>query len=80
MFASLRTARSTPHHAQSRMHSGGIFKRLAAPLRRAYTLRRERQALARLDDHILADIGLSRAEALAESARPLWDAPKHWRS
>lgn len=39
---------------------------------------RQRHALARLDDAALADIGLSRADALAEANRPLWDAPAHW--
>jgi len=34
---------------------------------------RQRRALARLDDAALADIGLSRTEALAESRRALWD-------
>ena len=32
-----------------------------------------RRHLARLDDRMLKDIGLSRADALAEAARPPWD-------
>jgi uncharacterized protein YjiS (DUF1127 family) len=43
-------------------------------------LRRERARLAQLDDHILADIGISRDQALAEASRPVWDAPQHWRA
>lgn len=43
---------------------------------------RMRRALRRLDDHLLQDIGLSRAEAeaLADSLTtiPVWDAPAHW--
>lgn len=39
----------------------------------------QRQALRRLDDRALADIGVSRAEALAEARRPAWDAPETWR-
>jgi uncharacterized protein YjiS (DUF1127 family) len=39
---------------------------------------RQRRHLARLDDHLLRDIGLSRAEAAAEASRPIWDAPAHW--
>lgn len=43
---------------------------------------RMRRALRRLDDHLLRDVGLSRAEAeaLADSltAIPVWDAPAHW--
>lgn len=33
---------------------------------------RERRALARLDDRMLADIGLGRAEAWAEADKPFW--------
>jgi uncharacterized protein YjiS (DUF1127 family) len=42
-------------------------------------LRRQRQALAALDNARLQDIGLTRAEAEEEARRPLWDAPAHWR-
>jgi uncharacterized protein YjiS (DUF1127 family) len=35
-------------------------------------LRRSRAALARLDDHLLADIGLDRAYADREASRPFW--------
>lgn len=41
-------------------------------------LRRQRRALAKLDDSSLTDLGLTRAEALAESNRGFWDAPAHW--
>lgn len=39
---------------------------------------RSRQHLARLDDHLLRDIGLTREIAEAEARLPPWDAPKHW--
>ncbi len=42
-------------------------------------LRRSRRRLTTLDDHILRDIGLTRAQAQAEADRPIWDAPAHWR-
>lgn len=42
---------------------------------RWWTLARQRRALARLDRRMLKDIGLSRADALAESVRPFWDDP-----
>ena len=35
--------------------------------------RRSRQALRELDDHLLKDIGLSRADAEREARRPFWD-------
>ena len=40
---------------------------------------RTRRQLRALDDHALADIGLSRAEAEAEASRPIWDVPANWR-
>ena len=41
---------------------------------------KQRHSLRLLDDHLLRDIGLTRAEALAEADRARWDAPTHWRS
>ena len=35
----------------------------------------ERRCLASLDQHILEDLGISRADALAESGRSFWDLP-----
>ena len=32
----------------------------------------QRRALARLDDRLLADIGISRVDAMREAARPGW--------
>lgn len=34
--------------------------------------RRQRAALARLDDRLLADIGITRGQAAFEAARPFW--------
>ena len=39
---------------------------------------RHRRALLDLDRRLLDDIGLTRAQALREAERPLWDAPNHW--
>ena len=44
------------------------------------SLFRQRHDLGRLDAHLLRDIGLSPDDAAAESRRPIWDAPAHWRS
>lgn len=52
-----------------------LFSRLLA----AQALAHSRRRLARLDDHILRDIGLTRAEAEDEASRPAWDAPLHWK-
>lgn len=40
---------------------------------------RSRQQLKKLDDTALADIGLSRTDALNEAKRPIWDVPATWR-
>ena len=37
------------------------------------------QSLRLLDDHLLRDIGVTRAEALSEADRAPWDAPAHWK-
>ena len=47
--------------------------------RDAASLRRQRDALRRLDDTALADLGLTREEAEAEARRPVWDVPENWR-
>lgn len=75
MFASLHTATL----ALRRVQKGGIAARIANTLRLGLAARRQRAHLARLDDHSLRDIGLSRADALAEAARPVWDVPAAWR-
>jgi uncharacterized protein YjiS (DUF1127 family) len=35
--------------------------------------RQTRRLLARMDDRMLADIGLGRGDAMIEAARPMWD-------
>jgi uncharacterized protein YjiS (DUF1127 family) len=35
-------------------------------------LSRQREALSRLDDHLLDDIGVTRQQANAEAAKPFW--------
>lgn len=52
---------------------------IARWLRGALSLRRQRSRLADLDDRILRDIGITRAEAEAEANRPVWDVPPGWR-
>ena len=42
--------------------------------------RRQRNALLRLDERLLKDIGISRDIAKTEGCRPFWDAPPHWLS
>jgi uncharacterized protein YjiS (DUF1127 family) len=53
--------------------------RLLKMIGTALAIRRQRQRLLRLDDALLDDIGLTEDQAIAESRRPIWDAPPHWR-
>lgn len=48
-------------------------------LSRLMDLWRSRQALSRLDDAALRDIGLAAKEAHREASRPVWDVPANWR-
>ncbi len=41
---------------------------------------RSRRALAKLDSHRLADVGLTAKGAAKEEAKPIWDVPTNWRS
>ena len=74
MFTSVHTASATLHRL-SAPRRAGLFTRLMAAQRQ----RRELSALAMLEDRLLDDIGLTRADALVEAQRPFWDAPAHWR-
>lgn len=52
---------------------------LWSQVKRMIAVRQQRRALRKLDARALEDIGITRAEAEAEAARPLWDAPDTWR-
>jgi len=51
---------------------------LLTTMLKAASIRRERQCLKGLDEHILKDIGVSRIDADVEASRPVWDAPSRW--
>jgi len=51
------------------------FAYRAKQLERAIEHRRAAQALARFDDRMLADIGLTRSDLHDANAEPLWDDP-----
>ena len=59
-------------------HSRPARRALAPRLMDIIALAKSRRALAGLDADALADIGLSRAEALHEARRPVWDMPSEW--
>ena len=52
---------------------------LLSRLLKVLAVRRSRRALDGLSDYLLADVGITRAEAKAEAARPIWDTPHWWR-
>jgi uncharacterized protein YjiS (DUF1127 family) len=47
-------------------------------LRHRLDVWRTRRALARLDAHLLSDIGLTREDALREAQMTVWDVPATW--
>lgn len=49
-----------------------LVQRVTRTLIDAFARRRDRAVLARLDDHLLRDIGLSPDEARTEAAKPFW--------
>ncbi|MCL4187836.1 MAG: DUF1127 domain-containing protein [Rhodobacteraceae bacterium] len=57
------------------VRQAGAWRAPLAWLSLLLAVRHERARLADLDDHTLADIGVSRAAAAREAARPLWDVP-----
>lgn len=52
----------------------GFFHQLS----QLFSLQQQRRKLATYDDRILDDIGIDRATAEAEAARPIWDVPQTW--
>lgn len=50
-------------------------QRTVVTLLRWQELAHERHALMELDDRLLKDLGLSRADAVREASRPFWDDP-----
>ena len=55
------------------LRSAGVWLTLA--LLRWQELAQQRRRLLSLDDRMLKDIGITRAEAMREGTRPFWDAP-----
>ena len=51
----------------------GFWARLRNRLFRFWDIARQRRELAALSDHLLADVGISRDEAVREAERPFWD-------
>lgn len=52
-----------------------LISKLRTHLEKAIEIARERRALARLDDRMLRDIGLTEEQADREVRRAVWDYP-----
>lgn len=65
---------------QVRARRQPVIRTFLARLNDLIVLRRQRQDLASLDDHMLEDIGMTRGQVQAEARRGFWDAPATWRS
>lgn len=62
--------------AASRLHGPiGIMKYLS----RLIAVRNHRRLLKDMPDEVLNDIGVTRDQARAEAARPIWDVPASWK-
>lgn len=52
---------------------------VVSQLRGVFATMKQRRDLAKLTATELADIGLTQADVEAEFARPVWNAPVHWK-
>ena len=66
--------RNSALRAQTSPKAPSIFVRLAT----FTALARQRRALAKLDAHLLYDIGVTPKQAADESTKPVWNVPQHW--
>jgi len=67
-----RLERRAPKMAARRFGMRSLLCRVGATLRLWAARERERDALSRLDDHLLRDIGLARETARREWTKPFW--------
>ena len=68
------SANTVISHANRKSRSASLRGRLMT----FFALARQRRQLAALDQHILDDIGITRAQADAETQKSAWDVPQHW--
>ena len=57
------------------IYGAALVRRSLDALLRWQELARQRRALLELDERMLRDLGLTRADAMAEARRPFWDDP-----
>ena len=66
------------NHAKTNFHTRSAAQRFS--LTTLLSVWRSRRALAHLDAHALADIGVSAKSAHQEATKPIWDVPANWRA
>ncbi len=71
MTARIVRLHPTAARARPRRKVGGFLARLLAALAEADRIHRERRYLAEMDDALLRDIGITRADVEAELRRPI---------
>jgi uncharacterized protein YjiS (DUF1127 family) len=65
----------TLHYRTAPAHTvPSLFQRVSATLRQAIVTHRTHELLMQMDDRMLADIGVTRAQAGYPVNRPIWDA------
>ena len=69
---------ASTHHTALRSSFQPQTRSFIGNIRRMIALAHQRRQLPALDDHLLADIGISRAQALEEGRQTIWNAPSHW--
>ena len=67
------------HHTAAHANCARKPQSLFGHLSQMIAKTRQRRQLLALDDHLLKDIGVTRAQALKEGRQTLWNAPSHWR-
>jgi uncharacterized protein YjiS (DUF1127 family) len=71
MTANIIALRPSAARPRPRRKAAGFLGRLLAALAEADRIHRERHYLATMDDHLLRDIGVTRADVEAELRRPI---------
>jgi uncharacterized protein YjiS (DUF1127 family) len=66
-----RRVAAIPHH-RARKAAGSLVGRVLATLREWRRRARDRAQLGTLDDRMLRDIGITRADAVFLSSKPFW--------
>ena len=62
----------SPNPELGHAETGTTFTRFIAGLREPSARRQQRRELAELSEYALQDIGLSRAQVMAELSKPMW--------